>query len=637
MEQSTAKGNSLGQLGFQTSAFTGTQQKESTGQGLARVLMTGVKATEKIGDINAAADKHDKKLREEYHKKLYMDAKLISNQEEIDDEFHSMSYEDKISYKKTRRSMMDDMLSPLDSDVAKKYRVDEIESHTKDIYSLETKQLKNLQSIDYSNISAFYSQNGARDVDDMIDSLGSNNEASSRTDKVYTKQEFFRKIATEGANGIKSIPPSEFDEKAIREKYGAYLDYSKKNKVQDLVAIETLEKAIRDKKKEKEISEYIDDSSAKIKRDELIKKVNNGEILSDNDIKDWNTSLDTIERNCTTDKCRGEIKYKRKSILQKNNDILNYSDELDKHGQNVTALNKDKTTGQLTKEDKDKVVTQKINSKESIFNSNPTPENAMALRIESERLNKESKSLVKAREVLKNGEKFATLEDAKKAMMLLSAYNHERKIKQNTGLISQVNSILNDNSITDDKERLQAVNSAISSESLMQSTILNKRNFSEAELLDIGDRGFTSMNVHYNTTTVKTAIELAAKQGKYLSTVEEAKEWLDDNTLNVGSSWDRFLESFASSFGGEAQPAVLKMSYIGPDRKPHDITTRDMELFTDALKKENNDAEWEDFDLISTINDAGDVVLTVSIDGVHTTYSGTEIYEMSVEQAKENK
>lgn len=207
----------LQQLGFSTSPFTGTQQRESTGEGLARLITTGMQAYEKKQDIDRVYDAgQEAELAK--HEKMALNSEMLRQSDERKTFMsNAPSHEESEQFETQLKGRTSDMFSQFSSDWSKMNSSGYVASYDAKIYSHFAGDLKDKTKLMYNEIKASSAANPNITLSELNESISYLNESSGITGDTYSVAGALTSYTKSAIDSAKEINPLEFNEEQWRK------------------------------------------------------------------------------------------------------------------------------------------------------------------------------------------------------------------------------------------------------------------------------------------------------------------------------------------------------------------------------------------------------------------------------------
>lgn len=202
----------LQQLGFSTSPFTGTQQRESTGEGLARLITTGMQAYEKKQDIDRVYDDRQEAEQNKYEKMALNSEMLRQSDERKTFMSNAPSHEESEQFETQLKGRTSDMFSQFSSDWSKMSSSGYVASYDAKIYSHFAGDLKDKTKLMYEEVKASSSANPNITLSELNESISYLNESSGITGDTYSVAGALTSYTKSAIASAKEINPLEFNE-----------------------------------------------------------------------------------------------------------------------------------------------------------------------------------------------------------------------------------------------------------------------------------------------------------------------------------------------------------------------------------------------------------------------------------------
>ena len=210
----------LQQLGFGTSPFTGTQQRESTGEGLARLIATGMQAYEKKQDIDRV---YDAKKEQEYsdNDSMLLNSHFLTQNEERRKFMESSpSLEAQEEYERTAQVKTKEVTELLSSERYRSKTADIVGSHDNTIDSAQLKSSRMTSKKMWEELKLASIENPLTSVSKLKSDVESLNELGKFNGEIYQVEDLYDNYVNRANDeALMNQNPISFDVKSWEQKW----------------------------------------------------------------------------------------------------------------------------------------------------------------------------------------------------------------------------------------------------------------------------------------------------------------------------------------------------------------------------------------------------------------------------------
>ena len=210
----------LQQLKFETSVFTGAGRQESTGEGLARLITTGMQAYEKKQDIDRVHDAREEKELSEDDSMLLNSHFLTQNEERRKFMESSPSLEAQEEYERTAQVKTKEVAELLSSEMYRSKTADIIGSHDNTIDSAQLKSSRMTSKKMWEELKLSSIENPLTSIGKLKSDVESLNELGKFNGEIFQVEDLYDNyVGRANDEALMNDKPLSFDVKAWEEKW----------------------------------------------------------------------------------------------------------------------------------------------------------------------------------------------------------------------------------------------------------------------------------------------------------------------------------------------------------------------------------------------------------------------------------
>jgi hypothetical protein len=664
------------QINFNTSSFTGTKQRESVGEGLSKLVMTGLKG---YSDYKAT----EKKFTEEEDAELgktqlmaYNDIVLEQHRKELEDDFASMDYGSKLNYRYKQKQELADKTKDFNSSWFNTKKASILTTFDNSIGELQSKYNKditskmiehqlpallldntsteqdykmfadNLRTVNSSITDGQIVDGSIKQLKSMLSNIPDSKYTPEQGDNLasgllqYTKDkdkinEINSLIEDKNDKYIKTISKEKSDyvtslifndattESELKDARKNIYSLGKEYAETKYTLLGRIDSRIADIKKQKQSADILDVVNSKSNIDNIEKQQNNGRVLTEEDVSVLNKDFNTLLKSATTDKQKQSLLLQQKNILDRNTLVNDISDA---YGTNNYQKITEYTTDTLNKDIAMKTMNNLMNNAVSNFIKNPSIETAIIIKKRADSISGTPDAIVQSKKKLDGEMEFKSIEEVKAMTMLNEVYAKNGGAISDLYATTEIGKILAETKI-DDNEKLLKVNKFLKTRKENKDTILTSKDF--VKLKEKIEYDYIDQKV--SNVTLNSLYRYMAQNGdiNMYAEDEDFVRLASDYLIPTDESFTSALRSITPFM--ERTELVLPMNYTNSKGVNVPTSTSDISIFLDDYADRNN-VDRRDLKVSSTLDDSGKPQLVITNGKFSETFTGSDIYSKSLQK-----